>query len=200
MNRGCCYFLFVFSGGFSFSLGAPQNARARQIVSKALVEHMPRMVVGIPFKKSDIDIIMEGAASRREDKKVLSTVDDWLVVHDPSRFQLMGYVGPKDLDEDEVAVAVVQFIKKGELQCFWQEALTATAAHVYIDLHVSMLTNALYVWIDYLAIYSSSKQPFHDKVAHLWLQPRNAKCRAFNPLLSSEWNHANKSVSSEIFS
>ena len=59
----------------------------------------------------------------------------------------MGYVGPKHLDEDEVAVAVVQFIKKGELQCFWQEALTATAAHVYIGLHVSMHTNALHIWI-----------------------------------------------------
>ena len=135
-------------------MGAPQNARARQIVSKALVEDMPRRVVGIPFRKSDIHIIKEGAASRREeDKRVLSTVEDWLVVHDPSGFQSMGYVGPEHLDEDEVAVAVVQFIKKGEVQCFWQEALTATAAHVYVELHVSMHINAFYICIDSLSIY-----------------------------------------------
>lgn len=132
------------SGGFSFSLGAPQNTRARQMVSKALAEHMPRRVVGIPFKKSDIDIIKEGAASRREeDKLVLSTVKNWLVVHDPSRFQSMGYVAPDHLDEDEVAVAVVQFIRKGESQHFWTGTLTATAAHVYMELHVSTFTDAL---------------------------------------------------------
>ena len=126
-------------------LSAQMQSDLQKSVIEAVVTYMPRIVKAFPMPLTgdgsldSIKATAESGGRPEADRAILRSVSEWMVMEgaaEATGSNKEESLSDEPLEDGHATVRIVQFVTKGEVHRFWDDALEYTAAKVYINLHV----------------------------------------------------------------